>query len=64
MKNECDSKEGMRNRVHAKTRGDKDAQQLSKYPAWRAKALRDLRRTVRSHPALFLANSPLFKGVR
>jgi hypothetical protein len=39
---ECDNKEGMRNRALAKTRGDKNAQQLSKYPAWRAKALRDL----------------------
>jgi hypothetical protein len=39
---ECDNKEGMRNRAHAKTRGDKNAQQLSKYPVWRAEALRDL----------------------
>jgi hypothetical protein len=39
---ECDNKEGMRNRAHAKTRGDKNAQQLSKYPAWRTTALRDL----------------------
>ena len=58
MRMECDNKEGMRDRAHAKTRGDKNAQQLSKYPAWRAKALRGLRRTVRSHPALFVPNSP------
>jgi hypothetical protein len=37
-----DNREGMTTRTHAKTRGERNVQQLSKFAAWRAETLRGL----------------------
>jgi hypothetical protein len=50
--------------AHARLRGDNHAQRPSISLQRRSQALRDLRRQVWPHPALLLANCPLFKEVR
>jgi hypothetical protein len=50
--------------THARLRGDNNAQRFPISLHWRSQALRYLRRQVWPHPALLLANRPLFKEMR
>lgn len=49
---------------HTRPTGDTNAQHLPVFMEWRSQTLRNLRRKVRPHSILLLANRPLFKEVR